>query len=173
MNERPTLQAWAEVLAAFHEDFFRRKPDAEMVPMFFLDGPDGMEIIAAPWRDADEKYQVIGKVRRYLASNLRLDRYAVTSEVWVASTTSFGPDSDVFRLAKQQKLHTYAGREEAVFTFCIARALPLEPVLIWQKVARGARGEVRRLVRQPGPPAVDLSHVDGAFANLFDPPTQH
>lgn len=87
----------------------RLKPK-DLTPMFLGIRADGQEIvIAAPWRDEDQKYASVDTVRRIFAEQ-RVVAYAQTSEIWVSATAVAEATASGGKLTK--RVSEYADAEE-------------------------------------------------------------
>lgn len=169
MTTRPTLRQWADQLAALHEDFYRKKPMSELMPMFFLDGEDGMDVVSAIWRDPLEKALILEEVRRRLR-NPKITRYALSCEAWTVRQ-AVGVSDEAVSMAQAGRLSEHPDRVEVVSTICVDRAIP-QPVSVVQEILRGRSGGVRLLKRMESNMGLGPALIGGSLATLFGEPTR-
>jgi hypothetical protein len=80
----------------------------EVAPVWFLVSPAGMVIIGSPWDSESDKKIAIALVRKMLV-DLKVERYFLASEVWLAAITKNTPE-DVAKQFPAQR----ADRKEMV-----------------------------------------------------------
>lgn len=67
-----------------HRQYFKDSPDGMLQPMFIVESPEGLQVIAVEFGDEQEK-QILCARMRLMFKLLGVERYAFFSESWAAS----------------------------------------------------------------------------------------
>lgn len=160
MTGRPTLQQWADRLAASHAEFFKANPRGERLGVVIIETSGEAEIhVMSGDRDM---FIAVMRLRMKLPD---VERYAFCTEAWIVLPTSAREAEHVMAQALDRRLYEHPDRTEIIWSGCVDRAGNTAGVV--QQIMREPGGSVRRL-RRLERLGDHTDRLGGVFTSFFD-----